>query len=274
MSADRQIDVYLLPALVEPAALAGKVAVVIDVLRATTTIVHALANGATQVIPCLEVAEAVEQASSLAHPDQAGTLNLREQARTLVQRGGERGGRQIPGFDLGNSPAEYRRDVVAGKTIVFTTTNGTRAMQRCRQARRVLLAAFVNFSALCRELAGEAEVVLVCAGTGGQVTREDTLLAGAVVSDLAEHGAAGNPQGAHAPRSPILNDQAEIAADAWQTAVRGLTDRPLGVLLTDSRGGRNLIEIGQEHDIEIAAQIDRFDIVPELDLATWRIRKS
>ena len=149
---------------------------------------------------------------------------------------------------------------MAGKTIAFTTTNGTRAMQRCRLARRVLIGAFVNFSAVCRELAAEPQVALVCAGTDGHVTREDALLAGAIVVDVAGGGLF------------RLNDQAQIAADAWQTAVRGLTDRPLGVLLTGSRGGRNLIEIGQEDDIEIAAQIDRFDIVPELDLATWRIR--
>jgi len=251
MPPDRQLDVYFLPALVEPADLAGRVAVVIDVLRATTTIVHALANGAAQVVPCLEVAEAVERASSLARDEQAGTH---------VLRGGERRGKQIPGFDLGNSPAEYGRDVVGGKTIAFTTTNGTRAMQRCRQARRVLIGAFVNFSAVCRELATEPQVALVCAGTDGQVTREDTLLAGAIVGDLVASG------------RYRLNDQAEISADAWQTAVRGLTDRPLGLLLTDSRGGRNLIEIGQEDDIEIAAQIDKFDIVPELDQAAWRIR--
>jgi len=257
MPAARQIDVYLLPALVEPAELAGKVAVVIDVLRATTTIVHALASGAAEVVPCLEV-------------EQAAALTRDEQARTLVLRGGERGGKQIPGFDLGNSPAEYSRDIVAGKTIAFTTTNGTRAMQRCRLARRVLIGAFVNFSAVCRELATEPEIALVCAGTDGHVTREDALLAGAIVVDVARDSIAGDP-----PRSGglcRLNDQAQIAADAWQTAVRGLTDRPLGVLLTGSRGGRNLIDIGQENDIEIAAQIDRFDIVPELDLATWRIR--
>jgi 2-phosphosulfolactate phosphatase len=263
MPSARQIDVYLLPALVEPAEFAGKVAVVIDVLRATTTIVHALANGATQVVPCLEVTEAVEQASSLAIAKDGG------QAGTPILRGGERGGKQIPGFDLGNSPAEYSREVVGGKTVVFTTTNGTRAMQRCRLARRVLIGAFVNFSAVCRELAGEERIALVCAGTDGHVTREDTLLAGAIVEDLVGSAA---PHGAHAPRSPLLNDQAEIAADAWLTAVRGLTDRPLGIMLRDSRGGRNLIEIGQENDIEIAAQLDKFDLVPELDLVTWRIR--
>jgi 2-phosphosulfolactate phosphatase len=249
----------LLPALVEPAELAGKVAVVIDVLRATTTIVHALAHGATQVVPCLEVAEAEEQASSLAHPS---ITKDAEPARTLVLRGGERGGKLIPGFDLGNSPQEYRREVVSGKAVVFTTTNGTRAMQRCRLARRVLIGAFVNFSALCRELAAETQVALICAGTDGHVTREDTLLAGAIVDDVARHGTAGYR----------LNDQAEIAADSWQTAVRMLTDRPLGIMLRDSRGGRNLIEIGQENDIDIAGQLDKFDIVPELDLAAWRIR--
>ena len=258
MPSVRQIDVYLLPALVEPAELAGRVAIVIDVLRATTTIVHALANGATQVVPCLEVTEAVEQASSLAIAKDGG------QAGTPILRGGERAGKQIPGFDLGNSPAEYSREVVGGKTVVFTTTNGTRAMQRCRLARRVLIGAFVNFSAVCRELAGEERIALVCAGTDGHVTREDTLLAGAIVEDAVRNCGA----------RLRLNDQAEIAADAWLTAVRGLTDRPLGIMLRDSRGGRNLIEIGQENDIEIAAQLDKFDVVPELNLATWRIRLS
>ena len=241
----RKIEVYLLPALVEPAELAGKAVVVIDVLRATTTIIHALAAGATQVIPCLEVDEARWMAKEM-----GGEAVL----------GGERGGQQIPGFDLGNSPLEYTPGAVSGKTVVFTTTNGTRAMLRCRAARQVLMGAFVNFSAVCRELAGENEIVLLCAGTDGHVTREDALFAGAVVDDLARAAKC------------TVNDQGQIAADAWRTAVRLLTDRPLGIKLRDSRGGRNLIEIGQENDIDIAAQIDKFDIVPQLDLAAWRIR--
>src|SRR5262245_24692560 len=245
MPAARKLDVYLLPALVEPAELAGKVVVVIDVLRATTTIIQALANAATQVIPCLEIEEARRIASEF-----HGSAVL----------GGERGGRQIPGFDLGNSPSEYARGVVAGKTVVFTTTNGTRALLRCQQAQRVLIGSFGNFSAVCRELSNEEQAVLLCAGTDGHVTREDTLFAGAVVDDLMRI------------TKLIVNDQGQIAADAWRTAVRLMTDRPLGMTLRDSRGGRNLIEIGQENDIDLAAQIDRFDIVPELDLAAWRIR--
>ena len=240
-----QLDVYLLPDLAEPAALAGKTVVVIDVLRATTTIVHALAAGAREVVPCLEVDEARQVAARLG---------------VAAVLGGERGGVAIAGFDVGNSPAEYTRERVGGKTVVFTTTNGTRAMQRCKLAGRVLLGAFVNFSAVCRELAGNDQVALVCAGTDGHVTREDTLLAGAIVDDLARS------------KKLQLNDQALLAADAWQTAVRLMTDRPLGLMLRESRGGRNLIDTGQENDIDLAAQMDRFDVVPELDLAAWCVR--
>jgi len=245
MPRSREIDVFLLPALVEPAGLTAKTVVVIDVLRATTTMVHALAAGAVEVAPLLSVEDA---------------RRLAEQIGDKAVLGGERGGVPIPGFDLGNSPAEYTPDRVAGKTVVFTTTNGTRALERCKLAKRVLVAAFANFSAVCRELTGENAVAIVCAGTDGHVTREDTLLAGAIVTDLARE------------KHDQLNDQALLAADAWQTAVRLMTDRPLGIMLRDSRGGRNLIDTGQENDIDLAAQIDRFDIVPELDLKTWRVR--
>lgn len=243
-----RLDVYLLPALVEPVELTGKTAVVIDVLRATTTLVHALAAGATEIAPCREV-------------DEARRLKAELGERAVL--GGEREGLPIAGFDFGNSPSEYAPSRVRGKTLVFTTTNGTRALERCRHARRVLLGAFVNFSAVCRELAGEEEIALVCAGTDGEVTREDALLAGAIALDLFKSGSGCE-----------LNDQAEIAADAWQTAVRLMTDRPLGMTLRASRGGKHLLETGQENDIDLAAQLDQFDLVPCLDLATWRIRAA
>ena len=257
----RTINVHLLPALVEPLELAGRTVVVIDVLRATTTIIHALAAGAKEVIPLREVEEAGQVAAKM-----GGQAVL----------GGERGGQRIEGFDLGNSPLEYTPAAVGGKTLVFTTTNGTRAMLRCKEARRILIAGFVNFSAVCRELAEEKEIDIVCAGTDGHVTREDTLLAGAIV---VECGASFHdrpiPEVGMGPirRNVPLNDQAEIAADAWRTAVGTLSGRdPLAAALRESRGGRNLMEIGQENDIDLAAQIDRFDIVPELDIAAWRIR--
>lgn len=244
MPAPRQLDVFLLPVLVEPEQLAGKTVVVVDVLRATTTIVHALAAGALQVVPCQEVDEARQLAQEF--PGQAVL-------------GGERAGGKIAGFDLGNSPLEYTAATVGGKSLVFTTTNGTRALSRCRLARRVLIGAFVNLSAVCRELTGVDQVAILCAGTDGQVTREDALFAGAVVDELTRTS------------RWTLNDQAEIVRDAWQAATADLTSDPLSRTLRVSRGGRNLIGIGHENDIDLAAQIDRFDLVPEINLATWRI---
>ncbi len=255
------VHVHLLPALVSPEALAGRTAVVIDVLRATTTIVTALASGAIEVIPCLEV----EDARRLAAEDPE-----------ISVLGGERGGLRIEGFALGNSPAEYRAEVVGGKRVVFTTTNGTRAMMHCRGAQRVLVAAMVNFSALCQELSRERHIDIVCAGTDGQVTREDTLLAGAIVEDLLTARTGGDAWGHRsAAPSAVLNDQAEIARDAWRAAVGTMTGHPLlASQMRRSLGGRNLIEIGQENDIDLAAQLDKFDLVAELDLPAWSIRRS
>src|SRR5947208_10202296 len=119
----RPIVAHLLPGLLEPPELRGGVAVVIDVLRATSTIVHALAAGAQALIPCCEIDEARRIAATFP----PGTALL----------GGERRGVMIPGFDLGNSPGDYTAEVVGGKIVVFTTTNGTGALFRAREARRV-----------------------------------------------------------------------------------------------------------------------------------------
>lgn len=244
---DKTISVHLLPVLTTPEHLAGKAVVVIDVLRATTTIIHALAAGATMVVPCQEIAEAKEKRQS------AGEGLL----------GGERGGVRIEGFDCGNSPVEYTRERVAGKPVFFTTTNGTKAMLRCRLAKKILMGAFVNLSAVCHELAEEQAVEIVCAGTDGEVTREDVLVAGAIADELCkDSGSAWK-----------LNDQADIAMDAWRLLVRNLSERgPLSQAMRESRGGRNLIDLGQQDDIDVAAQIDKFTIAPQLDVKHWWIK--
>jgi 2-phosphosulfolactate phosphatase len=243
----KTINVHFLPTLIPQELLAQKTVVVIDVLRATTTIAHALAAGAKSVLPCLEVAEARQR---------------KGQVSGEVVLGGERSGVKIPGFDLGNSPAEYTPESVGGKTLLFTSTNGTRAMKRAAGATRVYLAAFVNFSAVCDRLSRHDHIEILCAGTNQEVTREDVLLAGAIVDDQ------------HQLRAPIsLNDQALLAADSWSRFRQELADHetPLHETLRSTQGGRNLIDIGLERDIEIAAQIDTLNIVPELDLKYWRI---
>ncbi len=234
MPDERDVQVHLLPQLVPAGALAGAVAVVIDVLRATTTIVHALAAGCRAVVPCAEIEEA--QAA-------AGEMRV---GRVLL--GGERGGSPLPGFDLGNSPHEYTAGICRGNTLVLTTTNGTRALLRAAAADRVLVAAFVNYSAVCEQLRQDARPVhIVCAGTAGAVSLEDTLLAGAFVDCLCQVG------------EVRLNDAARLAWDGFENHRELL----LGALQLGA-GGANLQRLGYDEDIRAAAQVDRFALVPEL----------
>lgn len=149
----------------------GKIAVVIDVLRATSVITTALANGARSVIPVTTVEEAQRRFAAC---DAASTL-----------KGGERNSIKIDGFDLGNSPLEYKKTVVAGKDIVFTTTNGTQALNGVQGANEVVLACFRNMAAVADYLLRvQKDVVIVCAGTRGQFSLDDGLCAGRLVSLL------------------------------------------------------------------------------------------
>jgi 2-phosphosulfolactate phosphatase len=250
----RELKAHFLPLLVSPEKLAGAAVVVIDVLRATTTITHALAAGAREVIACLEVDEARQLAARFG------------KGEALL--GGEREGLKIEGFDLGNSPTEFTPESVGGRTIVFSTTNGTRAMMHCEQAKTVLLGALVNRAAVCTALAGEDRIHLLCAGTRGEITREDVLFAGAAIDMLTS----ANPEGFE------LNDQAILAADAWRVALplnqrnSPATREPALIrALRNTQGGRNLRRIGLEADIPDAARLDTFDLVPCFDPPSRRI---
>jgi 2-phosphosulfolactate phosphatase len=235
----QELRVHLLPELVEPADLAGRTVVVIDVLRATTTICHALAAGANCVVPCLEIDDARRKAREIG---------------ASVVLGGERRGLRIEGFDLGNSPTEYTPASVGGRTVVFTTTNGTKAMLRAHEAANILLGAFVNLSAIVEAIREHDRVDLLCAGTFGRVTAEDALFAGAVVERMA---------------SEELNDQARLVRDAWRATDASKT--PLAAVLRECQGGRNLIAEGFDADIDTAAKIDALRLVPRYDVAAGRI---
>jgi 2-phosphosulfolactate phosphatase len=244
MADERPVRVHLVPSLAAPSALVGGIAVAIDVLRATTTIVHALAAGCTAVIPCAEIDEAKKTAAAL----RPGKVLL----------GGERGGVLIPGFDLGNSPRDYTAKVCKKATLVFTTTNGTRAIIRAAEAERVLIGAFVNYSAVCELLRMDTRPVhIVCAGCEGAPALEDTLLAGALVDFLSED------QEVH------LNDAARLAWDAFENHGRVLR----GALEVATHGA-HLIELGYDADIRVAADVDRFFLVPELRRDPLRIERA
>jgi 2-phosphosulfolactate phosphatase len=250
------LNVYALPSLVEPEEMAGGTVVLIDVLRAATTIVHALEAGATEVIACREVEDARATAAEL--PEGSCVL------------GGERNGLPIDGFDLGNSPADYTPDRVGGRTVVFTTTNGTRAMARCGVAERVLIGAFVNAAAVCDRLIGVEQIHLLCAGCRGEFSRDDTLLAGLLINRFLQRSGADYQ----------LNAQALTARENWRAAfplpiglgAERMEPERLAEQLRDSVAGRALTSVGLGDDILTVAQLDRFRSVPELDSATWRIR--
>jgi 2-phosphosulfolactate phosphatase len=241
MGRERDVHVYLLPSLAPAGKLAGGVAVVIDVLRATTTIVYALAAGCTCVRPCAEIEEALQVAGGM------------RMGRALLA--GERGGVMVPGFDLGNSPREFTAQACRDRTVVMTTTNGTRALLRAAEAERVLVAAFVNFSAVCEQLRQDARPVhIVCAGCEGEVALEDTLLAGALVDCLCDAG------------EVTLNDAARLAWDCFENHGRVLQGT-----LEISDGGVGLVSLGHGPDIKAAAQVDQFALVPELRRDPLRI---
>jgi 2-phosphosulfolactate phosphatase len=228
---------------VDPALLAGGIAVVIDQFRASTTMCAALANGATGVVPCVSEEEAA--AKRAAAP--VGT----------VLAGGEREGRLIPGFDLDNSPTAYTRERVAGKTIAFTTTNGTKAAVLAEKADVLVIGCLANVAALVKFIGVDERVVhVICAGTRQRVTLEDSLAAGAIGEALMN---AGRPVQMSDARPD--DDSTMMMIDLW----RGALVRGLGGELKRSRGARNLMREGLNGDIEACSVVDGIPVVPVMD---------
>ncbi|HQR06480.1 MAG TPA: 2-phosphosulfolactate phosphatase [Gemmatales bacterium] len=229
------LQVHLLSNLVEASALRGGVVVVIDVLRATTTMAYAFHAGMQAVYPVGDIPAALTLAEELKNSGEKVLL------------GGERGGVMISGFDCGNSPGDYSWDRCNDHILVFTTTNGTRALLHAQSAERVMTAGFVNFSAVCESLLEETRPIhFLCAGSNGHVALEDTLLAGAFISALIPH------------KPKAINDSARLAWDAFEC--HGLV---LEEALRLSAGGLQLQSVGLGNDIPLAAAVDRLMIVPE-----------
>lgn len=229
-----RIDAYFTVAEFGPAVVDETTVVVIDVLRATTTIVEALANGAAGIYPTDSIEDAVKLAQSLGRDD------------TVLC--GERKGVKIEGFDLGNSPREFTREAVEGKRLVMSTTNGTRALGVAHESARLLTCAFTNLGAVAEAIAGDAEVVLLCAGREDRFSIDDALCAGYLIQRIA-----GAVEEEH-----LLNDAGQAAR-----ALAGAR-RPSKRFLKATTDGRALVELGFEEDLDFCAEVDRHDIVPEM----------
>ncbi len=257
------LNVHFLPGQVAETKLAGSTVVVIDTLRATSTICQALASGATCVMPFLEVEESRRAAERF--------------ARNEILLGGERHGRKIEGFDLGNSPLEYMPEAIAGKRVLFTTTNGTRAMHHARHARRTLMGCLLNRAALVEALVDEPRVDILCAGTEGKETGEDILAAGAIVYSLVE---ADRPSSMSTVLNYRIDEGAHRALGIWHEALDAASDAgrsveaQLELAMLETPGGRNLLAIGHDADIAACARLDSLDVVPELNRELNEIRPA
>jgi 2-phosphosulfolactate phosphatase len=216
--------------------LHDRVVLVVDVLRASTSIAAALNNGARAVIPFEGVDDAIMRARSL--------------ERSEVLLAGERKMAAIPGFQLGNSPREFTADVVSGKTIVLTTTNGTAALASAVGAAEVIVGSFANYSVVLAWLRAAARagksITIVCAGTNGRFALEDAICAGRFVRGIARRGI-----------QPELGDAASVAA---------IIDRRMGAdllaVLRDSEHGRALTEAGLGDDVSYCATLNTNPVVP------------
>ncbi|MEL6109132.1 MAG: 2-phosphosulfolactate phosphatase [Planctomycetota bacterium] len=235
---DKQLGVSLnATTLPKTSDFSGRTAVVIDVLRATTVMTTAGANGARSLMTFAEVEEARAAANSF-------------EPNALLC--GERNCEKIAGFEFGNSPSEYTESRVAGQRLILTTTNGTRAIQAARTADRLLVASFLNLESIVRAVHGESQLQLICAGTNGEVTLEDVLLAGAI----ADHC---NPNS-----DCDIDDSARLAIAAWREVTSATNEEvdlesALASTLTRSLGGRNLIALGYDLDVQRCARVNTIE---------------
>ncbi|CAN5834237.1 2-phosphosulfolactate phosphatase family protein [soil metagenome] len=230
-----RLDVFLTPGELSPSDLVERVVVVIDILRASTTIVEALANGAKSIYPASSIEEALRLANTFGRDD--------------VLLCGERKCLPIEGFDLGNSPREFTRDRVAGKTLVMSTTNGTIAIGLTSGAARVYIGSLLNLRAVVEELAlRKADPVLVCSGREKHFALEDAACAGLIAAQL-------------------IGD----SLDQWQLndgarAALALASE-FGVdedLFRTTMAGKNIAAAGLAEDLSFCARMDVHDILPVL----------
>lgn len=260
-----RIDVALLPSNAQHFSLKSGLAVIIDTLRFTTSAITAIESGAQWVQTCTTVADALAQ---------------RSQNPSLLLCG-ERGGTKIDGFDLGNSPREYQSPEIAQRCLLFSTTNGTLAVDAAHKARvsQIVLGALLNRNAIAHHALAflksaqahpesdphhlQSTVTFICAGTDGLVAGEDVLTAGAMLDALHDKLVTTEED----LESYIFSDSATIARTLWKSVA---ANSALGPTWTDRvvaffhqmRGGAKLVELGFGPDLSAAAAIDSRQAVP------------
>lgn len=226
-------NVLLSPNNVDELYFTGKITVVIDVLRATSVIVQALNNGAKEVIPV----GSIDFAMKISVNTHGG--------QTLLC--GERNTKMIDGFDLGNSPQNFEKGLVHGKSIILFTTNGSKAIVKAKYSDKLFVASFNNLDTIAKHLIDlSKDVEIVAAGSHGMFCIEDTICAGALIQTMKS-----------------LKEDIEISDAGWASLV--LNDQfgsDIAKMLRESEHGKVLIENGFEEDISYCAQRDNMPIIP------------
>lgn len=212
----------------------GKTAVVIDVLRATSVIATALHHGAKAIIPAISI----EEAQAIYKDLEPGTALLC----------GERNANIIPGFQYGNSPLAFSREVVLDKTLVLTTTNGTLALRNSAEAAQTLTAGFVNINSAVESVSSqENDLVIVCAGTAGRFSLDDALCAGMLISLINDR------------RRTEMDDLAQLVLQFYRADIGNITDK-----LSQCSHVKTLQRKGFQKDIDFCLQTGILPIVPVL----------
>jgi 2-phosphosulfolactate phosphatase len=226
-----KLEVCLTPALIPLYSVEEYIVVIIDIFRATSSICYGIDNGAEAIIPVSEVEECAA---------------YREMGLSYLLAA-ERNGEVVSGFDFGNSPFSYTKEIVAGKTVVLTTTNGTHALHLSRKAKKVVIGSFLNLTALSNWLKTQNEnILLVCAGWKNNFNLEDTVFAGAVIEQLKGH-------------QFVLDDPAIAANDLYQIAKNDLP-----AYLAKTSHSERLKKLGIKKDIAFCLHVDITTSIPVL----------
>lgn len=225
-----KIEVCLTPALLHLHQIENSIVVVIDILRATSSITYGIDNGAKAIIPVMNVEDCN------AYADKGYLLAA------------ERNGSVVEGFDFGNSPFSYAAEKVNGKTIVLTTTNGTKAMRMAQErAKEVIVGSFLNLSAVCTYLKQQqSDVLLLCAGWKDNFNLEDTLFAGAVATSLKDEFS-------------MADDASVVAQDMYALAKNDLRE-----YLKKSSHSHRLVKLNIEEDVQFCLKLDVCQTIPVL----------
>lgn len=235
-----QIRVIFSPNHLDELELRDKIVVVIDVLRASTTITYAMRAGAREVIPVDTVAQAMKIVG-----------NLHSTSTILC---GERGGKRVEGFKLGNSPNEYTEEAVYGKALILTTTNGAVALTKSKHARVCYVSSFVNLTATVQALLEHPnleneQLAIICSGREEDFSLEDATCAGMLITKLAQ--SVGEIKYTDSARA-ALSVFHQYGGDIYKT-------------LSESDHGQVLVSLGLEEDIRISSEIDSVPLVPVLE---------